>query len=64
MRHSYLEGEGLHHEPISGIVFGINELFVVLILATGALIAYIRPRSLQKAFIWILLIFTLVWLGL
>ncbi len=63
VRYSYLEGEELPYEDIAGIVFGLNELFVIIILATGALLAYIRPRRLQKALIWVLLVFTLVWLG-
>ena len=63
VRYSYLEAEELPYEDAAGIVFGLSELFVIMILATGALLAYIRPRRLQKVVIWMLLVFTLVWLG-
>lgn len=63
VRYSYLDGEELPYEDAAGIIFGINELFVIIILTAGALLAYIRPRRLQKAVIWMLLVFTLVWLG-
>ncbi len=63
VRHSYLDSEGLPREPFSGIVFGLNELFVILIMAAGASLAYIRPRKLQKTITWMLVVFTLVWLG-